>query len=377
MIKFYCQHCGAKISADLSDAGVAANCPTCGQDLVVPQEDRDGLIDLKLASHNPNASLQGADGHANAFVKLPFRRINWIPALIFMCLGSLVVWLTSYQYTPFVRGKPRFDELFFALVLFLPRALFWAILHYRCWLSLPDRHRATSPSRAVGFLFVPFFNFYWAFVSWPKLSQGLVDWQRELGISPRSTRGLGLTYSILFVCAWTFGLVPGVGILIGIAQLVIFILFYQKTVSCINEILSMVVVDAAPNISKKRTIKLAAISATCVLLVGLIIAVFSSKSEDSDARVSGGGPVYSNQSTINLSREKMEIERDFRRYFPNASYTDLDRDYSDGDMVGFLREAIRGGEALASVYPEKRAELRKWQSLKSRMEQYKELRKKK
>jgi DNA-directed RNA polymerase subunit RPC12/RpoP len=36
MIKFYCQHCGAKISAELSDAGVAASCPSCGEDLVVP-----------------------------------------------------------------------------------------------------------------------------------------------------------------------------------------------------------------------------------------------------------------------------------------------------------------------------------------------------
>ncbi len=35
-IKFPCHHCGVNISAEADTAGTSANCPTCGQDLVVP-----------------------------------------------------------------------------------------------------------------------------------------------------------------------------------------------------------------------------------------------------------------------------------------------------------------------------------------------------
>ena len=48
----------------------------------------------------------------------------------------------------------------------------WGRLHYRCWEALPERFRATSPGQAVGYLFIPLFNFYWAFISFPKLAAG-------------------------------------------------------------------------------------------------------------------------------------------------------------------------------------------------------------
>ena len=45
MINFQCPHCDVNISAELSDAGASANCPTCGQDLVVPEGSVDGVRD--------------------------------------------------------------------------------------------------------------------------------------------------------------------------------------------------------------------------------------------------------------------------------------------------------------------------------------------
>jgi hypothetical protein len=37
MNTFHCSHCDTKLSADPSDAGGYANCPTCGHELVVPE----------------------------------------------------------------------------------------------------------------------------------------------------------------------------------------------------------------------------------------------------------------------------------------------------------------------------------------------------
>ncbi len=42
MIKFHCPHCDVKISAELSDVGVTADCPSCGQGLVVPDTPVEG-----------------------------------------------------------------------------------------------------------------------------------------------------------------------------------------------------------------------------------------------------------------------------------------------------------------------------------------------
>ncbi|MBO5438357.1 MAG: leucine-rich repeat protein [Thermoguttaceae bacterium] len=36
---------------------------------------------------------------------------------------------------------------------------------YRCWHLIQDGHARTTPGKAVGFIFVPFFNIYWVFVA--------------------------------------------------------------------------------------------------------------------------------------------------------------------------------------------------------------------
>ena len=82
----------------------------------------------------------------------------------------------------------------------------WALLHYQCWKSLPARHRAISPGKAVGYLFIPFFNFYWAFVSFPKLADGVNAWRAESGRGPEPwLKVLGVLYAINFLLYWTVG----------------------------------------------------------------------------------------------------------------------------------------------------------------------------
>src|SRR6202035_3460537 len=37
------------------------------------------------------------------------------------------------------------------------------VLYYKMWESIQDGHARTSPGKAIGFLFIPFFNLYWIF----------------------------------------------------------------------------------------------------------------------------------------------------------------------------------------------------------------------
>jgi hypothetical protein len=39
------------------------------------------------------------------------------------------------------------------------------VLHYRLWDSIQDQYTAITPGKAVGFLFIPVFNFYWMYRS--------------------------------------------------------------------------------------------------------------------------------------------------------------------------------------------------------------------
>jgi len=57
-----------------------------------------------------------------------------------------------------------FDLIPFLSLVTLPLAVvtlvFSAMLHYQMWQAVPERFRRTTPGKAVGFLFIPFFNFY-------------------------------------------------------------------------------------------------------------------------------------------------------------------------------------------------------------------------
>lgn len=98
-------------------------------------------------------------------------------------------------------GKSEVSDVFagIGLVPAILAVIFGSILHYRCWHALPVEYRSTSPGKAVGYLFIPFYNLYWAFISLVKLADGYEVWQRESKVTMRYTmRGLGITQAVLF-----------------------------------------------------------------------------------------------------------------------------------------------------------------------------------
>ena len=122
-----------------------------------------------------------------------------------------------------------------AFPAFVSAYLAWARLHYLCWRALPEKSRATTPGEAVGFLFIPFFNFYWGFISFPKLAGGFNALQAEhpeLGL--RNMKALGVAKAILFVCVWTIAFIPGLNAIFCLADLVVFVLFYRGIIGNAN-----------------------------------------------------------------------------------------------------------------------------------------------
>ncbi|HBJ38801.1 MAG TPA: hypothetical protein DDZ51_29450 [Planctomycetaceae bacterium] len=117
-------------------------------------------------------------------------------------------------------------------------AMVW--LHYRLWRNLPEQYRATTPGKAVGFMFIPIFNFYWVFISYPKLSEGIYNWSSDLGRSPPfDTRGLAMANAVLFVVSLTVGLLPILGSLIGIASTVVLLMYYYHVLSAQKQLVQI------------------------------------------------------------------------------------------------------------------------------------------
>ncbi|MFK7909941.1 MAG: DUF4339 domain-containing protein [Akkermansiaceae bacterium] len=105
-----------------------------------------------------------------------------------------------------------FGILMFGVILAL-------IYLHRAWRIIQPGGASTTPGKAVGFLFIPLFNFYWYFIAYWKWSQ---DWNRiasshrKLSAAPRTAEGIFLAYAIVNV----------IGAFVSLAGLAAFVIFF-------------------------------------------------------------------------------------------------------------------------------------------------------
>ena len=83
------------------------------------------------------------------------------------------------------------------------------ILH-KLWCLIPAHEAKTTPSKAVGFLFIPFFNLYWNFIAIYGLAQALNSQIRQRAIRNKGVgEGLSLSYCILAISGFLILLLSG------------------------------------------------------------------------------------------------------------------------------------------------------------------------
>jgi hypothetical protein len=115
-------------------------------------------------------------------------------------------------------------------------ATIWYLLLYRAWSVIQDGNASTTPEKAVGFLFIPFFNFYWIFKAWYGFAQ---DYNRYIALhglsAPKLGKSLFLAFCILFICS----AVPFLSYLAGLPFLAIFIITANKTIDTVNSLMTL------------------------------------------------------------------------------------------------------------------------------------------
>jgi len=135
--------------------------------------------------------------------------------------------------------------LFFilALLALIYSGVIMAILVYKMWKAIQDGYTRTTPGKAAGFLFIPFFNYYWIFQAIWGFS---VDYnayieRHSIAVNKLPT-SLFLTYAILHVSS----IVPYLGILTCLAALIIFMILIVQICNAINVLQYVTSAEPAP-----------------------------------------------------------------------------------------------------------------------------------
>ncbi len=101
------------------------------------------------------------------------------------------------------------------------------ILLYRFWTLIQDGNPQTTPGKAAGYCFIPYYSFYWIFTAFRGLAQDMNRYCRERSIpAPVINEELALWY-----CIVTLGnLIPGLNILTGMASSIMGIILFNSVV---------------------------------------------------------------------------------------------------------------------------------------------------
>jgi hypothetical protein len=180
------------------------------------------LVRTSAAARSAPAPAPLAPPVGGVPVVLPTRAPGWGLAGTWIALSSLS-WIAGFAYLALVleagsRISSREMEVILPVgilwfLLLVPAVIIYLVWLYRSWESVPPAYRSTSPGKAVGFLFIPFFNIYWVFRAVPGLSASIRRARVAAGSGGGSGFGIGVAAAVISVIpyvnmlAWPFFLI--------------------------------------------------------------------------------------------------------------------------------------------------------------------------
>ena len=123
------------------------------------------------------------------------------------------------------------------------------ILWYKAWSVIQDGNARTTPAKAIGFLFIPFFGFYWVFQAYWGFAKDYNAYIKRYKIScPALPEALFLTTCILTVAGMITAFIPVFNSLFSLFSYAVWIMVILKVCDAINNI-----VPVAEDIMLKKT----------------------------------------------------------------------------------------------------------------------------
>ena len=102
-------------------------------------------------------------------------------------------------------------------LLIIPGGIIGFVLLYRFWFIIQPGEPRTTPGKAIGYLFIPFYNIYWLYVAWVGLAKDMNETCRKYNITATVNEGMALAYYILVLLSW----IPYVGFVTAIVGFII------------------------------------------------------------------------------------------------------------------------------------------------------------
>ncbi|MBX7136231.1 MAG: hypothetical protein K1X67_26470 [Fimbriimonadaceae bacterium] len=175
------------------------------------------------------SQLSPATAHLDASSLKPssFHAFLWpnLTGIVFSVIGGIAMGSREEEV----------GAVFFVLagIAIIWTAIYGAIVLHRAWRTLQGSTARTTPGKAVGYLFIPFFGLYWVFQAyhgWAKdynqhlVSQGLDQPDK------RASEGLFLATCILMVC----GIIPLLGLVAQFVGIIFGLITFSQLVRGTN-----------------------------------------------------------------------------------------------------------------------------------------------
>lgn len=124
---------------------------------------------------------------------------------------------------------------------------FW-VLFYQVWRFVIHESRnygltpsIATPGKAIGFCFIPFFNFYWIFQAFGKFPKDCNALAEAKGSDERMSQGLGIITPIFLLLSIIFSVIPVVGfVTAGVNLLILYPIYISRAVSLCHNLLIII-----------------------------------------------------------------------------------------------------------------------------------------
>jgi Tfp pilus assembly protein PilE len=251
IINMFCSKCGKPVEED------DIHCKNCGNKL------SDNQSKSQDDSMNQTYKKESAYIEKRKVITPPTKKINPHIYLISVWGGLLLLIACAilkddnYYVLSEILGWLGIASLMFGFIYSL-------VCIYKCWKILQGFTARTTAGKAVGFLFVPFFNIYWIFVALKGLADDANDFFEQRQLDKKISVGLSVTAGIFFVIPYFVILVP-IFISILIYQ---WANFYNTAINNWDVLSKMPVVDI-----KRRQEGKNMVAIIIAALIGLIIII--------------------------------------------------------------------------------------------------------
>lgn len=189
-----CPECGAKNQLNPGEDPKTLRCGKCKWELGV------SVASANNAECGPIVNLPV---NQDFIGKIAFKSISHTYFIIAIIGGVLLFVLAALleEGTEYFNANANLSAICFlvSFALWLFAFIYHFIALHRCWAILQGSTARTTPGRAVGRLFIPFYNLYWYFVAYKGLAEDANTFAEMYGLKKRISIGLSLAVSICCV----------------------------------------------------------------------------------------------------------------------------------------------------------------------------------